>query len=167
MICELIDSAIDFSTIDIQFADKPIVVGGLAMEFYGIRKHGNDVDFIVSNRDYLKLEKKYRHQRKDMWGDWGIQIPGYEMFRSIYRFDYEYYGDGAIEFDRYKVISIDVLFRMKVYAMDAGEKHKNDVELLKQYFNRRQNTAYKKYLDENVNRYIHAKDGTILNGDYY
>lgn len=167
MICEWIDSAIDFSVIGISFEDKPIIVGGLAMEYYGLRKHGSDVDFIVSNRDYLKLEKKYRNCRKDMWADWGIQAKGYEMFRSIYRFDYDYYGEGAIEFDKYKVLSIDMLFRMKVYAMDASEKHKNDVELLKQYFNQRQNATYRKYLEENVDRYVNAKDGTILNGDYY
>ena len=167
MTCTLIDSAIDFSVIGIDFDDKPIIVGGLAMEYYGIRKHGNDVDFIVSNRDYQKLEKRYRNCRKDMWGDWGIQTSGYEMFRSIYRFDYDYYGSGAIEFDKYKVISIDMLFRMKVYAMKSSEKHNNDVELIKEYLNKKQNPDYKKYLDENVDRYIRANDGTILNGDYY
>jgi len=167
MICELIDSAIDFSRIGIIFNDKPIIVGGLAMEYYGLRKHGSDVDFIVSNIDYLKLEKKYRDCRKDMWGDWGIQTFGYEMFRSIYRFDYDYYGSGAKEFENYKVISIDMLFRMKVYALSAGDKHKNDVELLKDHFNKQQNIDYKKYLDENVDRYINAKEGTILNGSYY
>jgi hypothetical protein len=83
MTCELIDSAIDFSIIGIRFDDKPIIIGGLAMEYYGIRKHGSDV------------------------------------------------------------------------------------ELLKKYFNQRQNATYKKYLEENVDRYINAKDGTILNGDYY
>jgi len=164
---EFIDAAIDFSRIGIAFTDKPIIVGGLAMEYYGIRKHGSDVDFIVSNVDYLKLEGKYRDCRKDMWGDWGIQTAGYEMFRSIYRFDYDYYGVGAIEFERYKVISIDMLFRMKVYAMNSSDKHNNDVELLKNYFNRQQNINYRKYLDENIERYVNAKDGTILNGNYY
>jgi hypothetical protein len=164
---ELMDSIIDFSVIGVNFDDKPIIIGGLAMEYYGLRKHGSDVDFIVSNRDYQKLEEKYRDYRKDIWGDWGIQVHGYEMFRSIYRFDYDYYGVGALEFDNYKMISIDLLFRMKVYAMKAGEKHSNDVELIKEYFNTKQNVIYKAYLEENIDRYINAKDDAIYNGDYY
>ena len=34
-----------------QFIDKPLIVGGLAMEYYGLRKHGDDVDFIITDRD--------------------------------------------------------------------------------------------------------------------
>lgn len=32
-----IDSAIDFSVLGVNFEDKPIIVGGLAMEYYGLR----------------------------------------------------------------------------------------------------------------------------------
>jgi hypothetical protein len=167
MKCEWIDYAVDFSVIGIKFDDKPIIMGGLAMEYYGLRKHGSDVDFIVSNRDYQKLAEKYSNFRKDMWADWGIQLPEYEMFRSVYRFDYDYYAAGALEFDNYKVLSIDMLFRMKVYAMASGEKHNKDVELIKEYFNTKQNAVYKRYLEDNVDRYVNAKDGTIYNGDYY
>ena len=51
------------------------------------------------------------------------EISEYEMFRSMWKFDYQYFNNGSIEFEQYKIISIDILFRMKVFVMDAGEKH--------------------------------------------
>ena len=158
---------IDLNKLEISFFDKPIVVGGMAMEYYGMRKHGEDIDFIVSNRDYLQLEAKYRNFRKDMWGDFGIRVNEYELFRSMWKFDYQYFNIGAIEFDEYKIISIDMLFRMKVFAMDSGEKHKNDIELLKNYFMQFQNKEWNDYMNKNINRYLKVENGLIINGDYY
>ena len=65
---------IDLKQLGIIFNDKPIVIGGMAMEYHGLRKHGDDIDFIVSNCDYLKLEKHFRNSRKDIWGDLGIKV---------------------------------------------------------------------------------------------
>ena len=158
---------IDLRKLDIKFNDKPIIVGGMAMEYYGIRKHGDDIDFIVSNCDYKKLETRYRDYRKDMWGDFGIMVNEYEMFRSMWKFDYQYFNNEAIEFDQYKVISIDMLFRMKVLAMDAEEKHKKDIELLKKYFMQYQNKEYSEYMEKNIERYLKVDKGLIINGDYY
>jgi len=161
------EKLINLEKMEIIFEDKPIVVGGMAMEYYGIRKHGDDIDFIISNRDYLKLENKYRNCRKDMWGDFGVKVNEYEMFRSMCKFDYQYFNNGSIEFDRYKIISIDMLFRMKVFAMDAEEKHKKDVELLKKYFEKQQNKEYLDYINKNIDRYLKVDRGLIINGDYY
>ena len=154
---------IDLKEIDVTFNDKPIIVGGMAMEFYGIRKHGDDIDFIVSNCDYKLLETRYRDYRKDMWGDFGIRVNDYEMFRSMWKFDYQYFNNGSIEFDQYKIISIDMLFRMKVFAMDSEEKHKKDVELLKNYFMQYQNKEYAEYMEKNIERYLkYGSSGNIV-----
>jgi hypothetical protein len=158
---------INLKELKISFSDKPIIVGGMAMEYYGIRKHGDDIDFIVSNKDYMKLEARYRECRKDMWGDFGVRVNEYEMFRSMWKFGYNYFDSGSIEFDQYKIVSIDILFRMKVFAMDAGEKHKNDVELLKNYFMKFQNPEWNDYMNNNIDRYLKAENGLIINGDYY
>ena len=158
---------IDLNKLEISFFDKPIIVGGMAMEYYGMRKHGEDIDFIVSNRDYLQLETKYRNFRKDMWGDFGIKVNEYELFRSMWKFDYKYFNNGVIEFDEYKIISIDMLFRMKVFAIDSEEKHKKDVELIKYFFMQFQNKEWNNYMNENINRYLKVENGLIINGDYY
>jgi hypothetical protein len=164
---------IDLNKIDITFNDKPIVIGGMAMEYYGLRKHGDDIDFIVSNCDYLKLETRYRNYRKDIWGDFGVKVNGYDMFRSIWKLDYNYYNNGSKEFDQYKIVSIDILFRMQVFALGSDinvykDKHKDDLELLKNYFLKTyQNEEWVDYMDKNSDRYIKAENGLIINGDYY
>ncbi|MDR0302328.1 MAG: hypothetical protein LBI04_08475 [Treponema sp.] len=158
---------INLKELKITFDDKPIIVGGMAMEYYGIRKHGDDIDFIVSNNDYLKLEAQYRNCRKDMWGDFGIRVNEYEMFRSMWKFDYHYFNTGSIEFDQYKIVSLDMLFRMKVFAIDGDNKHKKDVELLKNYFMQFQNQEWNDYMNKNIDRYLNVENGLIINGDYY
>ena len=158
---------IDLNKLDIVFNDKPIIVGGMAMEYYGIRNHGDDIDFIVSNCDYLKLETRYRNYRKDMWGDFGVKINEYELFRSMWKFDYNFFDNGSLEFEQYKIISIDMLLRMKVFAMDAEEKHKKDVELLKEYFMKFQNKEWNDYMNKNIDRYLKTENGLIINGEYY
>lgn len=160
-------SSVNPEKLGIVFDDKPILVGGAAMEYYGIRKRGDDYDFIVSARDYRKLEAKYRDRRKDMWGDFGVRVGEFELFRSMYKFDYSYFDSGSIELERVKVVSIDILFRMQVFAMGSGEKRKRDVELLKEYFMRFQNSEYRDYMNRNAERYLGVEDGLILNGDYY
>lgn len=160
-----LERIIDLEALGVTFQDKPLIVGGLAMEYYGLRRHG-DVDFIVSNRDYQTLRAKYPDYRKDLWADFGISINGFELFRSIYRFDYDHYRRGAIEFRRYRMVAVDMLFRMKVFAMDAGEKHRADVELLKKYYQRFENPAYASILTAHVDRYLAVPGGLILNGPY-
>jgi hypothetical protein len=163
---------IDLNKIEIIFNNKPIVVGGMAMEYYGLRKHGNDINFIVSNCDYLKLEKRYRNCRKDIWGDFGVSVNEYELFRSWWKFDYNYFDNGSIEFGQYKFVSIDILFRMKVLAIEVEDKQKNDVDLLKEYFMKCRNKEWVEKKKKNSDRYLKAessgvKDGLIINGDYY
>ena len=101
---------INIQKLGCEFLDKPVIVGGLAMEYYGLWKHGEDIDFIVTDRDYQRLKVKFPDYRKDVWGDFGILVNGFELFRSIYKFDHAHYSQGAIELTNYKVVSMDMLF---------------------------------------------------------
>lgn len=160
-------ASLDLSALDFDFEDKPILVGGGAMEYYGLRRRGEDLDFIVSSRDYRALEAAHRDCRKDMWGDFGLKVGEYELFRSMYKFDYPYFAEGSIDLGGCKVVSIERLFRMQVFAMDSGEKRRRDVELLKGYFMRFQNAEYRDYMERNIQRYLDAEGGLVVNGDYY
>lgn len=167
----VIEDAVDLSALGISFASKPLVIGGLAMEYYGIRKRGRDADFIISNDDYETLSHKYPDNRKDKWGDLFVSFERYEFLRSIFRLDYDFFSEGAIEYEKCKVISIDKLFFMKVLAFDNQpevEKHTRDYRLmmdfiLKTYQNKEYVANAKKHLDE----YINAPDGTIYKGNYH
>ena len=161
-----LEMAINIQNLGYKFLDKPVIVGGLAMEYYGLRKHGDDVDFIVTNRDYQQLKVQFPINRKDIWGDFGIQVNGFELFRSIYRFDYAHYSVEAIELTNYKIVSVDMLFRMKVFATGVAQKHDSDVQLLKGYYQQFQNREYREYLDRHIDRYTSSENGIFVGISY-
>ncbi len=43
---------------ELKLLDKPILVGGGAMEYYELRKSGHDYDVIISKRDKVRLVKE-------------------------------------------------------------------------------------------------------------
>jgi hypothetical protein len=162
----VLETTINIQKLGYKFLDKPVIVGGLAMEYYGLRKHGDDVDFIVTDRDYQKLKVLFPNNRKDVWGDFGILVDGFELFRSIYRFDHAHYSLGAIELTSYKIVSIDMLFRMKAFAIGVGQKHDSDVQLLKEYYQQFQNREYREYLDRHIDRYVSSENGIFIGVSY-
>jgi hypothetical protein len=161
-----LETTIAIQRLGYEFLDKPVIVGGLAMEYYGLRKHGDDIDFIVSERDYQRLKVRFPDNRKDVWGDFGVLVNGFELFRSIYKFDHAHYSLGAIELTKYRIVSIDMLFRMKVFAIGVAEKHDRDVQLLKAYYQRFQNPKYQGYLDRHVDRYTSSENGIFFGISY-
>lgn len=161
-----LETIINIQKLGYEFLDKPVIVGGLAMEYYGLRTHGDDIDFIVTERDYQRLKTKFPNHRKDVWGDFGILVHGFELFRSIYKFDHAHYSQGAIELTNYKMVHIDMLFRMKVFAMGVAEKHDCDVQLLKGYYQRFQNQKYQSYLDRHIDRYLSSETGIFAGTRY-
>jgi hypothetical protein len=161
-----LERAINIEKLGYEFLDKPVIFGGLAMEYYGLRKHGDDVDFLVTNCDYQRLKVQFPNNRKDIWGDFGIQVHGFEMFRSIYRLDHAHYSLGAIELQHYFVVSIDTLFRMKAFALGVAPKHDADLQLLKQYYQRFENHEYQAYLERHIERYTASPDGIFVGITY-
>ncbi|MHA1973823.1 MAG: hypothetical protein ACTSW1_12575 [Candidatus Hodarchaeales archaeon] len=49
------------------------------MEYYDLRKAGEDIDLIVTKVDYERLIQKYPANQKDIWGDLGVCIYGFEF----------------------------------------------------------------------------------------
>ena len=72
----------------------------------------------------------------------------------------------AIELSRYKMISLDMLFRMKVFALGVAPKHDADVQLLKEYYQRFQNPKYRDYMDRHIERYTSSETGIFFGIDY-
>jgi hypothetical protein len=65
---------IDFSSLNFTFSKKPLLVGGKAMEYYGLRKAGVDIDIIITKEDFARLIKLYPTSLKDLWGDFGVAV---------------------------------------------------------------------------------------------
>ena len=68
----------------LSFMKKPILFGGLAMEYYGIRKSGNNIDLIICDEDYEKYAKQYPNETFDIWGDRWVFFKPIEIYRVMY-----------------------------------------------------------------------------------
>jgi hypothetical protein len=124
------------SQIDFIFSQKPIIIGGMAMEYYGIRKAGADIDLVITDSDYQKLSGGYPYNRKDIYGDLGVIIntePPFEIWRSIALLDYDFYKVGAFEHEKVMMLSLDRLLLTRVCAMEV-EKYMNDLNLMKEHY---------------------------------
>lgn len=121
---------IDLSKLKFTFQDKPLLIGGMAMEYYGIRKAGDDIDFVISARDHKRLVAQYPNHIKDLYGDVGVIEYEFEIWNTICTFNYEYLKESAKEEAEYLVVSIEKLLMLKAIAMKADEKYRRDVGLI-------------------------------------
>ena len=112
-----------------QFTHKPLLIGGMAMDYYGLRKAGADVDLVVHPADHAALLKQYPDHVKDLYGDIGICEFGFEIWNQICTFDYQYLKENAIEEDSCLVISPEKLLFLKALAMEIPKYHQ-DLELV-------------------------------------
>lgn len=132
---------INLSKLAFAFQHKPLLIGGKAMEYYGIRKAGADIDFVVHSDDHKRLAARYPDHIKDVFGDRGVIEYEFEIWNTICTFDYDRLRQGAAEEADYLVVSIEKLLMLKAIAMKADEKYRRDVELIADYILA---TAYRK-----------------------
>ena len=82
---------IELEKLDVYFEDKPIVIGGMAMEYYGTRKHGDDVD-NPSSPKYINNEYNIAlytfNQEEKIWYWAGqlekVEVITYEKAMEVY-----------------------------------------------------------------------------------
>lgn len=151
----------------VPFATKPLVFGGAAMEYYGLRKRGHDIDFIVSFEDYDTALRLYPGGKKDLWGDWGVVAGEFELFRTVWKLDLGYLSEGALEFPQYRVIGLDRLLLMKALAMSSDEKNKADFGLvLKHILGLHQRQDAVAFMNAHVQNYLDSPDGFVYDDRY-
>lgn len=149
----------------LQFARKPILIGGKAMEHYGIRKAGQDIDLVITDEDYQRLEREHPQARKDIYGDLGVVLWPFEIWRSIALLDYGFYLEGAQELDTLCVVSLERLLFTRVIAREV-EKYANDLDLMVAfYYDRFRNKGYLETAEGHVASY-EKHGGVILSGKY-
>jgi hypothetical protein len=120
---------IDLAKLGFEFTSKPLLIGGKAMEHYGLRKAGADVDFVITAADYERLALKYPDHLREIGGDLGVCVFEFEIWKSICLFDYRFLAVGALEQDAYLVISLDRLLFLKALGMKEPKYH-HDLELI-------------------------------------
>ena len=120
---------IPLDTLAYRFHEKPLLIGGKAMEYYGLRKAGDDIDLVTSVVDHTRLAKQYPDHIKDLYGDIGICEFGFEIWNQICRFGYDDLKEGAIEESDLLIISLEKLLFLKTLAI-KHDKYYQDVLLL-------------------------------------
>jgi hypothetical protein len=120
---------INLNVFDYKFINKPLIIGGKAMEYYGMRKAGLDIDLVIHNEDHKILKEKYPNSIKDLYGDIGICEYGFEIWNQICTFDYGYLKENAIEERDYLIVSLEKLLFLKALAMKEP-KFREDLELI-------------------------------------
>ena len=149
----------------LSFLSKPILIGGRAMEYYGIRESGADIDLVITDEDYQNLAKKYPENRKDLYGDLGVGIDKFEIWRSIAHLDYGFFLKDAVEEENVFVISIERLLWTRVCAMEV-DKYLKDLKLIREYYYKNYtNEAYHEEANRHEKSYSQM-NGTVLGGRY-
>ncbi len=115
------------------FTSKPILIGGNAMEYYGLRKAGADIDLVICDDDYQSLARRYPAERKDLYGDLGVVLWPFEIWRSIALLGYDFFEQDAIEHDALRVVSLERLLFTRVIARSV-EKYNNDLQMLVNFY---------------------------------
>jgi hypothetical protein len=113
------------------FSTKPLLIGGMAMEFYGLRPAGRDIDFVITRQDYEGLAALYPDHLRDLFGDLGVCVGEFEIWISICLFDYNYLSLNALERADYKIISLEKLLFLKAMGMQVP-KYEADLRLIVQ-----------------------------------
>lgn len=132
----------DIGKLDYEFKYPSLLVAGGAMQYYGLRESTKDVDLILHQDDFDALLRKFKKQGKiitkdahsgyrekpgfvDLFGDHGIWIYQFELWDSIFNFNYEELVDGSIAEGDILVISLEklmVLCGVRGMAKEVGEK---------------------------------------------
>ena len=166
----IIKANLDFSHLNINLLSKPLIFGGMAMEYYNLRKHGGDIDMFVTNKDYHSLAKEYPDCRIDIWGNLAVIIEKYSFNLYVCHMDYDFYAVGAIEHEDFLVISYDRLYFMAASAMRSEpdvKKRVDDFNLVYwAYYDRCKNPECIKFLEKHRQIYEKAPNGTIYGGKY-
>jgi hypothetical protein len=147
------------------FTQKPILIGGMAMEYYELRKSGTDIDLVICDEDYQTLALTYPDNRKDIWGDLGVVLEPFEIWRCIMLLDYDFYMKDAIDENIAYVVSMDRLLLMRVFAME-NQKYMDDLKMIKDYYLRNfHNHDFAKLQDKHLALY-QSIGGIVWGGKY-
>ena len=120
---------INLTKLNYKFNKKPLLVGGKAMEYYGLRNAGEDIDLVVVEEDLIGLIMLYPNRVKDLWGDLGVCPYEFEIWKTICFFDYDFYREDSIEKENYLIISLEKLIFMKALAYKK-DKYFEDFKMI-------------------------------------
>jgi len=139
---------VPLSKLNYSFNKKPLLIGGLAMEYYGLRKAGKDIDLIVIKNDLVNLIKQYPDRLKNLGGDLGVCPFEFEIWKTICYFGYDELIEGAIDKENYLIISLEKLLFLKSLGMKK-DKYLQDLYKITSKILNKQSEKYNEIKLEN------------------
>ena len=120
---------LDMAKLNYKFKKAPILIGGGAMEYYGMRETDHDFDFIISREDAKVLKQSYElnHFGGECFGPDGFSVDMDSTFTQIdeldidlavtmFQYGYEHFVKNAVPLEEYLVVSREDLLLMKCLA---------------------------------------------------
>ncbi len=116
--------------IDYSFKHQPIVIGGHAMMYYGLRKAGMDVDLVVANEDFTDLWARFPHRKVEKFGEIGIYYKPFEIWPVFRGYTYWQLRRMSHEEGLFRVVSLKMLYTLK---MLSASDERLDPEIRQKY----------------------------------
>ena len=133
---------IKLNELDYKFIHKPILIGGVALEYYGIRKSIHDIDFIISQDD-KKILIDLGYELNLFGGKTEYDVDAtftniknldIDLAVSMNQYKYDFFIRNAKQIDNEDVLvcSLEDLLLLKVLASEYSHeiKHQVDVTLI-------------------------------------
>lgn len=144
---DVVLNKIDLKKLDFSFTSPPLLVSGMAMMYYGLRRSDKDIDFILSRDDHKNLVQKLKPQAKilegqntpdykstpefvDLYGDHGILIYEFELWDNIMLFGYDDLKQGSIRGKHFLVIGLEKLLMFCCVRGVYKERYLDDAKLI-------------------------------------
>ncbi len=135
--------------VNYKFKKPPLVLGGLALEYYGIRKTKHDYDYMVSPTDWKILKKKHPDYLNLFGGKdekevdatlTNINNKHVDLISTLFQYNYNFLSKNAIKENGYIVISLDKLLFTKTLGavFNNHTKSKNDQKKIVKYMVKKQ-----------------------------
>ena len=133
---------IKLDELDYNFIHKPILIGGVALEYYGIRKSIHDIDFIISQDD-KKILIDLGYELNLFGGKTEYDVDAtftniknldIDLAVSMNQYKYDFFIRNSKQIDNENVLicSLEDLLLLKVLASEYSHeiKHRVDVTLI-------------------------------------
>lgn len=114
---------------------KPLLIGGKAMHYYGLRA-GNDSDFLIPKEEFRRVRLHFPERLfTSVYGDAGIRVGEYEFYESQFGLIYFQLERNAIDRHDYLLVHLEFLLFLKTLTMvyePENQKARHDLGLLMQ-----------------------------------
>ena len=133
---------IKLDELDYNFIHKPILIGGVALEYFGIRKSVHDIDFIISQDD-KKILIDLGYELNLFGGKTEYDVDAtftniknldIDLAVSMNQYKYDFFIRNSKQIDNENVLicSLEDLLLLKVLASEYSHeiKHQVDVTLI-------------------------------------